>query len=112
MSRAQIRLLPHGPRLHLNDGPIDFFVEASGSRGQIQIAYRAAARRFVTVLDELCAELAFLRREPDLNHWPTGAIARRMADAVLPHSAHTFITPMAAVAGAVAEEILRAMTSA
>ena len=34
-----------------------------------------------------------------------------MAAAVAPYSARTFITPMAAVAGAVAEEILEAMTS-
>ena len=112
MPRAQIRLLPDGRRLHLNDGPIDLIVEGFGPINQIQRAYRAAAARFVTVLDELCAELPLLRREPNPEASPTGVIARRMADAVIPYSAHTFITPMAAVAGAVAEEILRAMTNA
>jgi uncharacterized protein len=111
MARAQILLLPDGRRLHLNDGPIDLIIEAFGAADQIQLAYRAAAARFVTVLDELCAELPLLRREPNLDEWPTGVIARRMADAVMPYSTQTFITPMAAVAGAVAGEILRAMTS-
>jgi ApbE superfamily uncharacterized protein (UPF0280 family) len=112
MSRAQIQLLPDGRRLHLNDGPIDLIIEAFGAADQIHVAYRAAATRFVTVLDELCAELPLLRCEPNLEAWPAGVIARRMATAVLPYSAQTFITPMAAVAGAVAEEILKAMTSA
>ena len=112
MPRAQIDLLPDGCRLHLNDGPIDLIIEAFGATDQIQLAYRAAATRFVTVLDELCAELPLLRREPNPEAWPTGVIARRMADAVIPYSVNTFITPMAAVAGAVAEEILRVMTNA
>lgn len=112
MPRAQIRLLPDGRRLHLNDGPIDLIIEAFAATDQIQLAYRAASARFVTLLDELCAELPLLRREPNREAWPTGVIARRMADAVIPYSAHTFITPMAAVAGAVAEEILRVMTNA
>ena len=109
MARAQICLLPDGRRLHLNDGPIDLIIEAFGRAEQVQLAYRSAAMRFVTVLDELCTELPLLRREPNLENWPTGVIARRMAKAVLPYAAQTFITPMAAVAGAVAEEILAKM---
>jgi uncharacterized protein len=111
MARAQIRLLPDGRRLHLNDGPIDLIIEGFGAADQIQLAHRSATARFVTVLDELCAELPLLRREPNLESWPTGVIARRMSNAVLPYSAQIFITPMAAVAGAVAEEILGAMKS-
>ncbi len=111
--RAQIRRLPDGRRLHLHDGPIDLIVEAFGSRGEINLAYRAAAERFVTVLDELCGELSFLR-QPSRRDGPSalGVIARRMAAAVAPYGEWTFISPMAAVAGAVAEEILGAMTSA
>jgi len=112
MPRAQIRLLPEGRRLHLNDGPIDLIIEAFGAADQIELAYRAASARFVTTLDELCAELPLLRCEPNLESWPTGVIARRMAEAVTPYSAQCFITPMASVAGAVAEEILQAMTNA
>ena len=103
-------MLPDGRRLHLQDGPIDVIVEAFGQLGEIDLAYRAAAGRFVSVLDELCGELAFLRRPACENGGlPSGAIARRMLSAVMPHASQTFITPMAAVAGAVAQEILESM---
>ncbi len=58
----QIRLLADGRRLHLQDGPIDLVVEANGSEANIRAAYAAAARRFTGLLDELCGELALLRR--------------------------------------------------
>jgi uncharacterized protein len=111
--RAQIRLLPDSRRLHLHDGPIDLIVEAFGAVTEIDAAYRAASQRFVTVLDELCRELPLLR-EPARSGGPlvSGVIARRMVAAVAPYGESIFITPMAAVAGAVAEEILGAMTSA
>jgi ApbE superfamily uncharacterized protein (UPF0280 family) len=111
--RAQIRMLPDEQRLHLNDGPIDLIVEAFGALREVEAAYRAASARFVTVLDELCSELSYLRRacsaEPA---WPQGAVARRMTAAAMPYAAEYFITPMAAVAGAVAEEIQAAMVAA
>ncbi len=111
-SRAQIRFLPDGRRLHLHDGPIDLIVEAFGRPGDVRRAYRAACARFETVLDELCSELALLRQPcvPE-DVWPRGAVARRMMAASMPYAAEYFITPMAAVAGAVAEEILSAMIS-
>jgi ApbE superfamily uncharacterized protein (UPF0280 family) len=110
--RAQICLLPDGRRLHLNDGPIDLVLEAFGPAPETKESYRAAAQRFVTVLDELCAELGFLRQPTRMDGDgppPQGAIARRMVGAVTPFASENFITPMAAVAGAVAEEILAAM---
>lgn len=108
--RAQIRRLNDGRRLHLHDGPIDLIIEAFGAHAEIERSYRAASLRFVTVLDELCSELAQLRRQcaPEAA-WPRGAVARRMTAAVMPYAEQCFITPMAAVAGAVAEEILAAM---
>ena len=57
-----MHMLPDGRRLHLHDGPIDLIVEAYGRREQIHAAYDSAARRFVTILDELCAELPLLRQ--------------------------------------------------
>jgi uncharacterized protein len=111
--RARITLLPDGRRLHLHDGPIDLIVEAFGAVREVNLAYRAAAARFVTVLDELCSELPLLRQPARLGGpQPGGVVAKRMFAAAAPYCAHTFITPMAAVAGAVAEEILQAMTSA
>lgn len=111
--RAQVRMLPDGRRLHLHDGPIDLIVEAFAAPREVEAAYRAASARFVTVLDELCTELSYLRRacSPEAA-WPQGAVARRMVAAVMPYAGEYFITPMAAVAGAVAEEILAAMVVA
>ena len=106
-------MLPDGRRLHMHDGPIDVIVEAFGEVSEIEVAYRAAAGRFVGVLDELCGELGFLRRPACENgDLPAGPIARRMLAAVRPYASRTFITPMAAVAGAVAEEILETMIAA
>ena len=106
-----VQLLPDGRRLHLHDGPIDLILEVYGRPEQIHAAYDAAERRFVTILDELCAELPLLRQAVGSNMpRPQGVIARRMAAAVAPYGERCFITPMAAVAGAVAEEILETMT--
>jgi ApbE superfamily uncharacterized protein (UPF0280 family) len=109
----QMALLADGRRLHLQDGPIDLIVEARGREAEIRRAYDAAAFRFTGLLDELCGELPMLRQAADpsrcLLH---GVVARRMHVAVAPFAADRFITPMAAVAGAVAEEILGAMLSA
>jgi uncharacterized protein len=110
---ATVRLLPDSRRLHLSDGPIDLIIGADGDSAQIQRAYKAAARRFITILDELCAELPLLRTRATKNSPPpTGRVARCMAEAVFPYRNRCFITPMAAVAGAVAEAVLGAMTDA
>lgn len=110
--RAEVSFLPDGRRLQLHDGPIDLIVEAFGCPPDIALAYRAASERFETVLDELCAELPLLRAPAKRNGLsPSGIVAKLMWNAVVPYCEHTFITPMAAVAGAVAEEILASMTS-
>jgi uncharacterized protein len=111
--RAQVRMMPDGRRLHLQDGPIDLIVEAAGAPAAVAAAYRAAAERFRSVLDELCAELAVLRAAASAAPRPFhGPVARRMEAAVAPHAGDAFITPMAAVAGAVADEVLAAMGGA
>jgi ApbE superfamily uncharacterized protein (UPF0280 family) len=111
-ARAQVGLLPDGRRLHMNDGPIDLIVEAFGSREQVTSAYKAATQRFDSILDELCEELASLRCAADKIGTPLrGRVARRMLRATQPYALRTFITPMAAVAGAVAEEVLHTMVN-
>jgi ApbE superfamily uncharacterized protein (UPF0280 family) len=103
-------MLPDGCRLHLHDGPIDLVVEAKGLRENVSIAHEAAARRFVSILDELCAELSLVRSPVTRDsRRPDGTIARSMHAAVLPYSEMCFITPMAAVAGSVAEAVLQSM---
>lgn len=107
MMAPTAKMLPDGKRLHLNHGPIDLIIKADNHK-----AYAAAISRFETVLDELVRELTILRTEiPEHGLALKGAIARRMEKAVQPHW-RSRVTPMAAVAGAVAEEILDAMRNA
>ena len=109
----QIGFLADGRRLHLQDGPIDLIVEVCASEANVRTAYDAAARRFTGLLDTLCEELAELRKPADpASCRLLGVVARRMRAAVTPFASEHFITPMAAVAGAVAEEILDAMVGA
>ncbi len=109
MNRPQAHWLEDGRRLHLHHGPIDLIVEAFGARQECRAAYRQAVERFQTILTELVAELGELRRPAGSEPRPfAGPTARRMEAAVAP-LAETFITPMAAVAGSVADEILAAM---
>ncbi len=103
-------MLPSG-RLHLQHGPIDLILGADGEAAACTAALRAAEARFATVLDELCGELAALRARAG-SAALHGPVAQRMAAAVRPHAARGFITPMAAVAGAVADEIMAVMTAA
>jgi len=110
MSAPQARILADG-RLHLHHGPIDLIIAASGQRDEVAAAGQAAQTRFATVLDELVDELPDLRRPVDKGQRFDGAVARRMGAAVA-RFAPIFVTPMAAVAGAVADEILAVMIAA
>ncbi len=96
-------------RLHLQHGPIDLIIEAWGERAEVEAAYRQAIARFDDILELLVQELAQLRT-PLTEAYPLlrGPVARRMLAACWPYRA-IYITPMAAVAGAVADEILQAM---
>jgi ApbE superfamily uncharacterized protein (UPF0280 family) len=111
--RPTARFLIDGKRLLLQHGPIDLVVQAFGDDAAVHAAYRAAKQRFDGLLAELCQELVLLRSPLDRTHaMPVGPVARRMAAAVAPFAQGVFITPMAAVAGAVAEEIIDVMTAA
>jgi ApbE superfamily uncharacterized protein (UPF0280 family) len=108
----QAHLIDSGRRLHLHHGPIDLIIQATRDLNQIRVAYAAATNRFATILDELCEELPFLRSQTfPGGPLPEGRVAKRMVNAVSAFSARGFITPMAAVAGSIAEEILDMMTS-
>jgi uncharacterized protein len=99
-------------RLQLRHGPIRVILRAWGDPETVRKAHRLVTRHFPKILPELGEVLPQLRK-------PSGskpakfesATAQRMADAVAPF-AEVFVTPMAAVAGAVAEEILRIMMAA
>ena len=97
-------------RLHLQHGPIDLVIEAFGAPHEVEAAYAQAFARFGDILPTLVRELPVLRRPLGAAHpLLQGPVAQRMARAVWPHRA-VYITPMAAVAGSVADEILAAMT--
>lgn len=111
MTGPRAAMLPDGRRLHLNHGPIDLIVEAFGAAAEIEAAYGQATRRFATVLRELVRELPELRKPAGKTPRSfAGPVARRMEAAVC-RVADVFITPMAAVAGSVADEVLAAMVA-
>jgi ApbE superfamily uncharacterized protein (UPF0280 family) len=110
MNGPQVRFLADGQRLHLNHGPIDLVIEAFGEVAEVRGAYQQAAARFQTILTELVQELPGLRGAASSRPRVfRGSTARRMEAAVAPLASENFITPMAAVAGSVADEILAAM---
>lgn len=97
-------------RVHLQDGPIDLLLKAEGTGREA--AERAAVLAFDGLLATLVQELTVLRRPigappPEVS----GPVARRMVAAVAPFS-DRFVTPMAAVAGAVSDHLLAAMLQA
>jgi ApbE superfamily uncharacterized protein (UPF0280 family) len=108
MNRPQASWLPDGRRLHLNHGPIDLILEAWGEPAAVRAAHVRATERFQGLLQELVDELPILR---SAGPWPVhGRVAQAMVRAVTPFRP-AFVTPMAAVAGAVADEILSVMTA-
>lgn len=120
--------LPDG-RWHFQHGPIDLIIAVDGERGDVEAAIARMWSRFAGLLSELVSELPQLRmplgpaaqsaaagieedRSPARSSAvmarvdaPRGSVARRMTRACYPH-ADRFITPMAAVAGAVADELI------
>ncbi len=101
----QAARLPDG-RLHLHHGPIDLIIESFGPGAER--SYGAAVSNFQPVLIDLARELSKLRRPIEDDPKPKGPVALMMATAVRPY-APAFVTPMAAVAGAVADYVLAAV---
>ena len=100
--------LPDG-RLHLQHGPIDLVIEAFGPLAEVRRAYWQAVQGFDGLLEALTLELHLLRRP--LGEVPPslyGPVSRRMLAAVWPFRG-LYVTPMAAVAGAVADHVLAAL---
>ena len=92
-------------RWHFQHGPMDIIIGAEGSAAALDAAHEAAWQRFAGVLDELVEELPLLRLPVQQQCPLRGRIARRMWQACQPFSS-SYITPMAAVAGAVAQELV------
>lgn len=101
-----------GGRLRLSHGPIDLVFDLAGPAAEVAAAEAVARRAFDGLLEGLVAELPLLRAQVTAaSPVPAGPVARRMMDAVRPHMAD-FITPMAAVAGAVADHLLGVIRAA
>jgi ApbE superfamily uncharacterized protein (UPF0280 family) len=92
-------------RWHFQHGPIDLIIGADGAQGALDSAIEHAWMRFQGVLFELVSELPTLRRPVEESSDLRSVVARRMFEACWPYRAQ-FITPMAAVAGAVADELI------
>ena len=108
--------LPH-QRWHFQHGPIDLIISAEGDPLAVADAHERAWRRFVPLLDELVAELPLLKRAiraGDHVNPCSGETAALMWEAcrAMVDDESVFITPMAAVAGAVAQTIARVYASA
>ncbi len=111
---AAAMLLGDG-RLHLQHGPIDLVIGADGTPAAVNAAFLAAQHRFATILEELVDELPVLRAPMQAaSPPPHGVVARRMWQAARCHTGRykgkNYLTAMAAVAGAVADEVLAAMS--
>ncbi|MBC7433872.1 MAG: UPF0280 family protein [Rubritepida sp.] len=97
--------LPDG-RLSIEDGPIRLVIGIEGAPGAVRAGQDAAGLRLHGLLAALCGELPLLRTPlGDTPPRPRHPVARRMVEACWPHRLE-HITPMAAVAGAVAEHVL------
>ena len=103
--QAQRAQFPDG-RWHFQHGPMDIIIGGAGDAAALQDAHDQAWERFKTILQELVQELPLLRI-PVQGACPVhGTITRRMWLACKPYQSR-FITPMAAVAGSVAQELLQ-----
>jgi uncharacterized protein len=100
-----------GGRLHLSHGPIEVVLRAWGTPDAVAQAEGAALALFPGILPGLAAELPALRQPVGAVLGPRHPVARQMLAACAPF-APVFITPMAAVAGAVADALLAAMREA
>ncbi len=105
MMQAQRIHLPDG-RWHFQHGPMDIIIGAAGDAAALKDAHAQAWERFKNILQELVQELPLLRSLVQGTCPVQGTIARRMWLACKPYQ-HSFITPMAAVAGSVAQELVQ-----
>lgn len=94
--------------LRLRHGPIEILARAEGAPDEVARAYAQACARFEGLLESLVAELPVLRKPVVPGPCPlSGVVASAMWAATRPHLP-AFVTPMAAVAGAVADAVLAA----
>ena len=104
-SGASRAMLQDG-RWHFQHGPIDLIIGAQGDPDDIRLALSGAWDRFTQILPELVGELPVLRSQARPDARPRGGVATRMHSVCGPYALQLFVTPMVAVAGAVADELI------
>ena len=96
-------------RRHFQHGPIDVIAYAEGEPSSVAQAHEAAWQRFEQILSELVDELAELRKPVGGAATLKGPIAQSMwqacKDCLIEADVGAFLTPMAAVAGSVAQDL-------
>jgi len=96
-------------RRHFQHGPIDIITYAEGDPASVARAHEAAWQRFGQILPELVNELTELRQPVRGVGSLKGPIAQSMWQAckacLIEADTSAFITPMAAVAGSVAQDL-------
>ena len=95
-------------RLFLQHGPINIVLEALGI--DRSLAYTYAKKYFETLLDELVLDQQLLKKKVVLNRKFNNKISQSMQNAT-EKFAPTFITPMASVAGSIADNILKVLVN-
>ena len=93
-------------RLFLNHGPIDIVLEAFGK--DKPLAYEKVKKYFSTLLNELVLDMDLLKKEVVPHRNFNNKISQSMQNATEKFYPD-FITPMAAVAGSVADNILNVL---
>jgi len=109
-NRACYRWLDKHKRLHAQHGPIDLVIQVEGCDTERRLAFEQAMAFFDSVLIDLVAELDQLRSPvADISSGQFhSVVARHMQRSVTPYQ-NEFVTPMAAVAGSVADCTLAAL---
>ena len=102
----QASLFGTGQRLHIQHGPTDLVIDADGA--ERLALFEVAVDSMRDVLTGLADELHGLRASWQADRAFSGPVARRMQDACA-LAGDRFVTPMAAVAGAIADHVLAAM---
>ncbi len=102
----QACLLGTNNRLHLHHGPIDMIISTDGKH--LPELFTAATEAGMSILTTLVDELPLLRTPFRKDRHFEGPVAQRMQAACYLANGR-FVTPMIAVAGAVADHILAAM---
>jgi ApbE superfamily uncharacterized protein (UPF0280 family) len=99
-------------RWHFQHGPIDLILAVEGEFDARERSIASCWDRFQAVLPGLVAELAQLRRPAHERPSVQDPVSARMVQACAPFAAERFITPMAAVAGAVADGLIESFRRA